>query len=77
MLYEVITIIRTAIEKYRETRSLKRLIYSVLYTFIATIVFITLLILINKLKYTIKQRLEDRFKTLKKGIQIQSRNNFV
>ncbi len=65
-------IIRTAIEKYRETRSLKRLIYSVLYTFIATIVFITLLILISKLKYTIKQRLEDRFKTLKKGIQIQS-----
>ena len=65
-------VIRTSIEKYRGARSLERLIYSLLYTFIASIVFIAILILIRKLRYKIKHRLEDRFKTLKKGIQIQS-----
>ena len=65
-------IIRTAIEEYRGARSLKTLMYSVLYTFISTIVLIAILIVIRKLRYKIKHRVEDRFKTLKKGIQIQS-----
>jgi hypothetical protein len=46
-------IIRTAIEKYREDRSLKRLIYSALYTFITTIVLIAILILIRKFRHKI------------------------
>jgi len=65
-------VIRTSIEKYRGARSLKRLMYSALYTFIATIVLFAILIVIRKLRYKIKHRVEDRFKTLKKGIQIQS-----
>ncbi|MDH3838091.1 MAG: mechanosensitive ion channel family protein [Desulfobacteraceae bacterium] len=65
-------VIRTAIEKYRENRSLKQLIYGVLYTFLATIVLIAILILIGKIKHKIDQRIEERFKVWEKGIQIKS-----
>jgi len=65
-------IIRTAIEKYRKARSLKRLIYGALYTVIATIVFIAILIIISKFKHKIDRRIDDRFKEWKKGIRIQS-----
>jgi len=41
-------VIRTSIEKYRGARSLKRLMYSALYTFIATIVLFAILIVIRK-----------------------------
>ena len=65
-------VIRTAIEKYREDRSLKQLIYSVLYTFLATIVLIAILTLIGKIKHKIDQRIEEGFKSWKKGLQIKS-----
>ena len=65
-------VIRNAIEKYREDRSLKQLIYSVLYTFLATIVLIAILILIGKIKHIIDQRIEERFQSWKKGLQIKS-----
>ncbi len=65
-------VIRTAIEKYRKDRSLKQLIYGLLYTFIATIVLIAILILMGKFKHKIDQRIEERFKGWKKGLQIQS-----
>jgi len=65
-------IIRTAIEKYRKDRSLKQLIYSIFYTFLATIVLIGILTLIGKIKHIIDQRIEERFKSWKKGLQIQS-----
>ena len=65
-------VIRTAIEKYREDRSLKQLIYSILYTVLATIVFIAILTLIGKIKHEIDQRIEERFKAWKQGLQIKS-----
>jgi small-conductance mechanosensitive channel len=65
-------VIRTAIEKYREDRSLKQLIYGIFYTFLATIVLIAILILIGKIKHKIDQRIEERFKVWEKGIQIKS-----
>lgn len=65
-------VIRTAIEKYREERSLKQLIYSVLYTVLATIVLIAVLTLIGKIKHIIDQRIEERFQSWKKGLQIKS-----
>ena len=65
-------VIRTAIEKYRKDRSLKQLIYSILYTFLATIVLIAILILIGKIKHIIDQRIEERFQSWKKGLQIKS-----
>ncbi|MDH3875692.1 MAG: hypothetical protein OET07_16245, partial [Desulfobacteraceae bacterium] len=65
-------VIRTAIEKYREDRGLKQLIYSVFYTFLATFVLIAILTLIGKIKHKIDQRIEERFKVWEKGIQIKS-----
>ena len=64
--------IRTAIEKYRRDRSLKQLIYNAVYTLVATIIFIAILILMGKFKHKIDQRIEERFKAWKKGINIQS-----
>jgi len=65
-------VIRTAIEKYRKDRSLKQLIYSVLYTFLATIVLIAILTLFGKIKHIIDRRIEERFQSWKKGLQIKS-----
>jgi small-conductance mechanosensitive channel len=65
-------VIRTAIEKYREERSFKQRIYAAIYTLITTFFLIAILILIEKFKHKIDQRIEERFKTWKKGIQIQS-----
>ena len=65
-------IIRTAIEKYREERSLKQLIYGIFYTIIATIVLIAILTLLGKIKRKIDQRIEERFKSWKEGLQIKS-----
>ena len=65
-------VIRTAIEKYREERSLKQLIYGVLYTFVTTIILIAILILIGTIKHKIDQRVEERLKVSEKGIQIKS-----
>jgi small-conductance mechanosensitive channel len=65
-------IIRTGIEKYREDRSLKQLIYGIFYTILATIVLIAILALIGKIKHKIDQRIEERFKSWKEGLQIKS-----
>jgi len=65
-------VIRAAIEKYRKDRSLKQLIYSVFYTFLATIALIAILTLIGKIKHIIDHHIEERFKSWKKGLQIKS-----
>jgi small-conductance mechanosensitive channel len=65
-------IIRTGIEKYREDRSIKKLIYGIFYTILATIVLIAILALIGKIKHKIDQRIEERFKSWKEGLQIKS-----
>jgi hypothetical protein len=65
-------IIRTGIEKYREDRSIKQLIYGIFYTILATIVLIAILALIGKIKHKIDQRIEERFKSWKEGLQIKS-----
>ena len=65
-------IIRKAIEKYRKDRSLKQLIYGVIYSCLATIVLIAILILFGKIKRKIDQRIEEHFQSRKKGLQIKS-----
>ena len=69
---EYAQVLRNAIGKYRRDRSHEQRIYAALYTFITTILLIVILIIIGKFKYKIDQRIEDRFKTWKKGLQIQS-----
>ncbi len=65
-------VIRTAIEKYRRDRSFEQLVSGILYTTIATLVLMGILLLIVKLKQKIERRIDDRFGTWKKGIHIQS-----
>ena len=65
-------IIRKAIEKYRKDRSLKQLIYGVIYSCLATIVLIAILILFGKIKRKIDQRIEEHFQSRNKGLQIKS-----
>jgi len=69
---EYAQVLRSAIEKYRKERSLEQHMYGALFTFIATIIFVAILILIRKFKQKIDRRIEARFTGWKKGIQIQS-----
>jgi small-conductance mechanosensitive channel len=64
--------IRTAIAKYRKDRSRESIIYGSLYTLLATLALIAVLILINKLKRKIDQGIESWLSQHLKGLQIQS-----
>ena len=69
---EYAEVIRSAIEKYRRDRSLEVRIYGAVYTLIATIIFIAVLIFLGKFKHKIDRRIDARFTGWKKGLQIQS-----
>ena len=69
---EYAQVLRTAIEKYRRDRSFEQYMFGALYSFIATIILITILILIGKVKNKIDLRIEEQFRGWKKGIHIQS-----
>jgi small-conductance mechanosensitive channel len=64
--------LRTAVQKYRKDRSRKNILYGGLYTVIATVVFIAVLILLKKLGTKIDQRITSRLGARAKGIQIFS-----
>jgi small-conductance mechanosensitive channel len=69
---EVSQKINTAIEKYREERSLKRRLMGILYTLIATLVLIAVLYLLNKLYHRGEGRIEVWLSSKKVHIGIQS-----
>lgn len=62
----------TAIEKYREERSLKRRLIGILYTIIDTLVLIAVLYLLNRLYHRGEERIEAWLSSKKVRIGIQS-----
>ena len=63
--------IRTAIVKYRKDRSRESIIYGSLYTLLATLALIAILIMLSKLKRRIDRGLESWLNRRLKGLQIQ------
>ena len=64
--------LRTAMEKYREDRNRKIILYGALYTLLLTVAFIAILILLNKLKHKIDQGIVPWVTARAKGVQIRS-----
>src|SRR5208337_2398386 len=64
--------IRSAIEKYRVDYSKRSILFGALYTFLATIVFITFLVLLFKLFRRLKDLMETRYKAKIHSINIKS-----
>jgi small-conductance mechanosensitive channel len=64
--------LRTAMEKYREDRSRKSILYGALYTFLITLAFIAILILLKRLKQRIDRRIMSRVAVHPQGIRIKS-----
>jgi small-conductance mechanosensitive channel len=64
--------LRTAMEKYREDRSRKTILYGASYTLLMTVAFIAILILLKKLKQKIDQGIIPWVTARVKGLQIRS-----
>jgi len=63
--------IRTAIVKYRKDRGRESIIYGSLYTLLATLVLIAILVILSKLKRRIDRGIESWLNRRLKGLQIQ------
>ena len=63
--------LRAAMEKYREDRSRESILYGALYTFLITLAFVVILILLKKLKQGIDRRIMSRVATAH-GVRIKS-----
>jgi small-conductance mechanosensitive channel len=68
---EYVEKLRTAMEKYREDRSRKTILYGALYTLLLTVAFIAILILLKRVQQKINQKIMSRVAARPKGVQIK------